>query len=362
MLRCTLLAMPPPATSSPIAVLQQELGAYWREEAGRQVPARYTSPASEHRALIEGRAVAERSWVDVVEVAGADRLRFLNGLMSCDVKALAGGGSTYGFVTSPQGRVLADAVVIAAADRLLLELPTGTAGMVAAHLGKYLIADQVALAPRTDLVALTLFGREAESAVGAGGLAAGPHSVAAGSLFTAAVLADRRPVWGIPALTLWVVASDAPAFFRRLLEAGRCVGVQPVGLDAIETRRVELGVPRCGRDFGPEHFPQETGLEEQAVSYSKGCYLGQEVIARIHYRGQANRLMRGLRLPAGRLPDGTEVGFEGRPLGTLSSAVDSPSLGGALALAVLHRRGAEPGTRVQLPRGEAEVVALPFAA
>jgi folate-binding protein YgfZ len=169
-------------------------------------------------------------------------------------------------------------------------------------------------------------------------------------------------VWGLPALTLWVAASEAPAFFRRLLEAGRCVGVEPVGFAALETRRVEAGVPRYGRDFGADHFPQETGLEEQAVSYTKGCYLGQEVIARIHYRGQANRVMRGLRLPGGPLADGTEVAFEDRPLGTLSSAVDSPALGGAVALAVLHRRGAEPGTRVRVPGGEAEVVSLPFAA
>jgi folate-binding protein YgfZ len=138
-----------------------------------------------------------------------------------------------------------------------------------------------------------------------------------------------------------------------------------VGIAALEARRVELGVPRFGRDFGPEHFPQETGLGEQAVSYTKGCYLGQEVIARIHYRGQANRLLRGLRLPPGTtvdaVADGAELRYEGRPVGTLSSAVRSPALGAPVALAIVHRRGAEPGTRVEVEGGgAAEVVALPF--
>jgi folate-binding protein YgfZ len=180
-------------------------------------------------------------------------------------------------------------------------------------------------------------------------------------------LADRRPVWGTPALTLWVGEADVAAFFQRLLEAGRCVGLAPVGLAALETRRVELGVPRFGRDFGPDHFPQETGLGEQAVSYAKGCYLGQEVIARIHYRGQVNRLLRGLLLDerdgSGPLPaDGTEVRLEGRPLGSLSSAVDSPALGRRIALAIVHRRGSDPGTRVEVAGGtEGEIMALPFA-
>ena len=351
-------AMPPGEDLA--TALHSQLGAEWREEGGRRVPIRYGGAGDDYRALLEGRALAWRAWVDAVELTGADRRRFLHGYVTSDIQGLDDGASAYGFVTSHQGRVLSDVTVLAAPNRLLLELPGGSAERVAAHLGKYVIADRVEIRPRPDLHAITLLGAGAERSVGAEGLSPGEGSCAEETLLEVPVLADRRAVWGMPALTLWVAEAQAADVVRRLLEAGRSAGLAAVGLAALEVRRVELGVPRFGRDFGADHFPQETGLEERAVSYTKGCYLGQEVIARIHYRGQANRVMRGLLLEWEAPPDGTEVSFEGRPLGTLSSAVDSPVMGRAIALAVLHRRGAEPGTRVQLPVGEAVVSGLPF--
>lgn len=348
-----------------LLALHSDLGVVWAQEGGRPVPGRYGEVAGEHRSLVEGRAFAERAWVELLELRGADRRRFLHGLITCDVQGLPAGRSAFGFITSVQGRVLAEAVVLVREQSLLLELPAGTGTAVASHLAKYVITEDVQVEPRPDLVPVTLFGAEAQLEVGAAGMAPGDWAVAPAVLFEIPVLADRRPVWGMSSLTLWVGAADAPAFFQRLLEAGRCVGLQPVGLAALELRRVELGVPRFGRDFGADHFPQETGLGELAVSYTKGCYLGQEVIARIHYRGQVNRVLRGVHLASdalrgAALPDGTELQLEARPLGVLSSAVASP-LAGPIALAILHRRGADPGTRVEVAgRGAAEVVALPF--
>ena len=345
----------------PLQTLHHDLGAEWGAEAGRPVALRYGRIAAEHAAIVGGAAVAHRAWVDVLEVAGADRRRFLHGLVTCDVKELPVGRSAYGFVTTVQGRVFAEVVVLAREETLLLELPCGRGEAIAEHLRKYVIADQVEIAVRRDLVPITLFGAEAEAAVGARHAAPEPASVAAVTLFELPALADRRRIWGEEALTLWVAAADADAFFQRLVEAGRCVGLLPVGLAALDLRRVERGVARFGRDFGPEHFPQETGRDEEAVSYTKGCYLGQEVIARIHYRGQVNRVLRGLRLGGEPPADGTAVLHEERPLGVLSSAVASPAVGGTIALAILHRRGAEPGTAVQIATGgEAQVTALPF--
>lgn len=361
----------PAAAAHALDSVHADLGVEWTDEGGRPVAARYGDVAAEHRAILEGRAFADRAWIDLLELRGADRRRFLHGLVSCDVKGLEAGASAYGFVTSVQGRILAEAVVLAREQSLLVELPAGTGVAVAQHLGKYVIADDVTIEARPELQAVTLFGSEAELELGASQLAPGAWKVAPATLFEIPVLADRRPVWGMAALTMWVAPAEAAAFFQRLLEAGRCVGLRPVGLEALDARRVELGVPRFGRDFGPPtaadpgYFPQEIGLDEQGVSYTKGCYLGQEVIARIHYRGQVNRVLRGLRLAAGAevgaLRDGTEVRFEGRPLGALTSAVRSPALDAPLALAILHRRGAEPGTRVEVDgAGEAEVTALPF--
>ena len=352
------------ATPLPLHATHSDLGATFGAHEGRLVPLRYGDVRREHRALLEGRAFADRSFADVLELRGNDRRRFLHGLVTCDVQGLQAGASTSGFFTSPQGRVLAQVAVLAREQSLLLELPAGCATAMAEHMAKYLIADDVQIAPRPDLLAVTIFGAEAELDLGAAELAPGANTVAAATLCEVPVLADRRAVWGMPGLTLWVTAGDGGPFFQRLLEAGRCVGLTPIGVEALETRRVELGVPRFGRDFGPEHFPQETGLEAEAVSYSKGCYLGQEVIARIHYRGQANRLLRGLRLSGAAmeaLADGSELQLEGRAVGTLSSAVQSPLLEATIALSIVHRRGAEPGTRLAVAGGgEAEVVALPF--
>jgi folate-binding protein YgfZ len=350
----------------PLGQLHEDLGASWKVEGGHPVAERYGSLAGEHRALVEGRAFAHRSFVDLVMLTGTDRVRFLHGQVTCDVKALAAGHSAYGFFTSVQGRVLSELVVLALPDRLLLELPAGRGAAMAEHLRRYVIADDVEIAVDADQLPLTLFGTGAEEAVGLPQAAPEAWTCEGALLFDLPVLADRRPLWGMPSLTLWTHAEHAAACFQRIVEAGRCVGLTPVGLAALDARRVELGVPRFGRDFGADHFPQETGLDAQAVSYTKGCYLGQEVVARIHYRGQVNRVMRGLRLPgeslaAESLPDGTEVSFEGRPLGVLSSATMSPALGGAIALAVVHRRGGDAGTRVGLPDGgAAEVVELPF--
>jgi folate-binding protein YgfZ len=360
-----------PATvpaSAPLALhgTHEDLGATFGSVDGRLVPLFYGDLRREHRALVDGHAFVDRSFVDVLELRGNDRRRFLHGLVTCDVQGLQAGASTSGFFTSAQGRVLAQVTVLAREQSLLLELPAGCGAAMAAHMTKYVIADDVQIEPRPDLLAISILGADAELDLGAAELAPGNGTVAAAALCEVPVLADRRPVWGVPALTLWVKAPDGGSFFQRLLEAGRCVGLMPIGIAALETRRVELGVPRFGRDFGPDHFPQETGLEAETVSYSKGCYLGQEVIARIHYRGQVNRTLRGLRLPPSTTPaacpDGTALELESRAVGTLSSAVTSPLVATAIALAIVHRRGAEPGTRLALPDGSvAEVVALPFA-
>jgi folate-binding protein YgfZ len=130
-------------------------------------------------------------------------------------------------------------------------------------------------------------------------------------------------------------------------------------LDAL---RIDAGIPWFGRDFGPDNFPQETGLEEQAVSYTKGCYLGQEVVARLHYRGQVSRQLRRLRLesvPEAHAVPGTELLFEGRPAGVLTSVAGPPWLGELVGLSILQRRAFEPGTRLEVVGGGEAVVAPP---
>ena len=311
-----------------------------------------------------GVALASEVAADFLEVAGADRVRFLHNLTTCDVRALAPGGSVRGFLTDVRGHVLADADVVALADRLRLRLPAGRAAAIAAHLARYRIADRVEIAAVADLVVAELRGPGApgllEALLAAPPPRAGAHAAVA--LGGAAVLLRARPLGRAPRFELAAAPAALAAALAALRGAGAARGLLEPGLDALEAVRIEDGELAWGVDYGEESFPQETG-EEGAVSPTKGCYLGQEVVARIHYRGQVQRVARGLVFEAGaRAAPGEELlAGDGRPAGRATSVADSCALGRAVALSLVARRAAEPGARLTTAAGAAaEVRALPL--
>jgi folate-binding protein YgfZ len=318
-----------------------------------------TDLAGQYRALREGCGLADRSWMDRVEIVGADRLRFLNAYVTCDVKALAPGEGAYGFLTNPQGRILSDLVAMAHADRLWLLLPPDQEEAVTKHLQKYILADRVEVRPLGDMQPITLIGPGAAAALGDAELPPpGDWRHARSKVHGTEVALQRSGRLGAEAYTLWVSASIAGLLIERLLEEP---GVTRVGFEALELLRTEAGIPSFGRDFGPENFPQETGAEEAAVSYTKGCYLGQEVVARIHYRGGVQKSLRGLVFDGAPPAPGTPLLHDGREAGKTATAVHSIALGAPIGLAILHRRAAEPGTRLEIAEGGgAEVRELPF--
>lgn len=340
---------------TPLASLHRRTGARFASYEGIETAADFGSVDDEHRALSESCGLVARSWSSGLRMEGADRVRFLNGLVTCDVASLREGEGTYGFLTQIKGRILADVRVLAGAERLWLELPAGRSGEVAAHLGKYVIADRVEISPLEE-EALSLIGPRSDDVLGGVERPEAVHGHARVDLFGIPVRLVRDARYGaVPAWTLWAPASAAGDLWAKLLAAGP---VSPAGREAWERLRVEAGRPLCGRDFGLDNFPQETGLED-AVSYTKGCYLGQEVVARIHYRGGVNRVLRGLVFHGAADPLGETLVHDGREAGVVTSAVRSPALG-HLGLAVVHLR-VEPGTRLELEGGgSADVVKLPF--
>lgn len=315
--------------------------------------------AEQYRALRGGCGLADRSSMDRLEILGADRLRFLNAYVTCDVKALAPGEGAHGFLTSPQGRILSDLVALAHEDRLWLQLPPGQGEAVARHLQKYVLADRVEIRPLEDMLAVTLIGPRAAAALGGAGLPPeGLWRHVRARVHGTEVALQRAGRLGAEAYALWVSASIAGLLAERLLAEP---GVKAVGCEALEVLRTEAGIPRFGQDFGPENFPQETGAEE-AVSYTKGCYLGQEVVARIHYRGGVQKTLRGLVFDRPAPAPGTALLHDGREAGKATTVVNSPALGGPAGLAILHRRAAAPGTRLEIEGGgAAEVRDLPLA-
>lgn len=327
----------------------QRLGAEIAEPDGFPVPLRYGPIEEELRALREGAGIADLSWRGRLELLGKDRLRFLHNYVTCDVKGLSPGAGAYGFFTSPQGRILSDAVLLALEDRLWVEVGPGQEEPIGAHLKKYILADRVEVRGLDDMLPIAVLGPRAEEVLGADLSALGEAwSHARIAVHGTEVELQRRGLMGVPAWTLWVSASVAAPLVERLIEQG----ARPVGFEALEGLRVEAGIPRFGRDFGPDNFPQETGIEE-AVSYTKGCYLGQEVVARIHYRGGVQNVLRKLAFegtaPA-QTPAGIALLHDGREAGRATTIV------GSMGLGILHRRAAEPGTRVEVEGGETALV------
>ena len=315
------------------------------------------SLSADDRALRETCAVIDRSAAGRLELTGADRQRFANAYLTCEVKALAPGSGAYGFLTSSQGRILSDVVVLALEECLWLEVGPGQEGPITEHLKKYILADRVDVRQLADMVPVSLAGPGAAAALG--GELPGEAWAHTHHLVQGIDVRLQRGGLAVPwDWTLWVAASEAP----RLIESLTALdGVRQAGFEALEALRVERGLPRFGLDYGPENFPQETGLEE-AVSYTKGCYLGQEVVARIHYRGGVQKMLRGLVFEGETAPEpGTALLADGREAGTVGSVVRSPSLGRTAGLSILHRRAADPGTRLEVAGGgTAEVRELPL--
>ena len=316
------------------------------EPDGFPVPLHYGQVDEEHRVLREGAGIADLSWRGRLELLGADRLRFLHNYLTCDVKGLTPGAGAYGFFTSPQGRILSDAVVLAHEDRLWVEVGPGQEEPIAAHLKKYLLADRVDVRSLDDMLPIVVLGPRAEEILGADLSPLGePWSHGRISVHGMEVELQRRGLMGAPAWTLWVSASIAAPLIEQLISQG----ARPVGFEALEALRVEAGIPRFGRDFGPDNFPQETGIEE-AVSYTKGCYLGQEVVARIHYRGGVQNVLRKLTFEGIEPAQGVALLHDGREAGRATTVV------GSMGLGILHRRAAEPGTRVEVEGGGTALV------
>ncbi len=354
-------AAPPRAT--PLNDLHASLGAEIEGTAtGSDLPIHFGSTADEYDALRRSCGVVDRSWVPSLEVTGEDRVRFVNGLVTCDVEQPAGGEGCYGFFTDAKGRVVADVGVLAHEDRLLLELPPGSASAVAEHMRKYVITDRVEIRPVDEAVCFAvagpLAGRRLDRLIGEK-VPRADWQHRRTSLLGHEVEICCHPNLGVSAWVVRVARAAASELFAGLVDR-QGGGLVAAGHRAAETVRVEGGNAIAGIDLDAATLPQETGWTE-AVSYTKGCYLGQEIVARIHYRGQVNRHLRGLLFGGDEAPEaGARVSLGGEAVGRLTSPTFSPELGQAIGLALIHRKASDPGTELEAGEEAAEITELPF--
>ena len=353
--------------------LHAQIGGVFGEQSGAEVVLNYANPAAEHAALHTSAAAFDLGFRSRVCVIGADRVKFLNGQVTNNVAALKTGEGCYATLVNAKGKVQSDFNIFALADELLLDCEPGLTRAVTERLEKYVIADDAQMieaAPHYGL--LSVQGPRAAEAVALLGLETEPpkipRSIAAindatlGTLYLA-----NLPRTGTAGFDLYVPAASLAAVFDKLIAATRAVGGCAAGWQALETARIEAGIPRFGADFDETNLPSEAGLDATAVSYSKGCYIGQEIIARLRTYGHVAKALRGLRLAdhANALPArGDKILKDGKEVGYVTSAVDSPTLHARLALGYVRREANEIGAEltVRSASGEcaARIVTLPF--
>jgi folate-binding protein YgfZ len=334
-------------------------GAVHFDDRGVLLPRDFGDAAGEYRALRDGATVVDLGFRTLVDAIGPDAVSFLQGMLTNDVARLAPGQGCPALLLTIQGRVTADLRVAALADRLRLDVDRRVEQDFRTALDALIIADDVELvAPEPALALLGLEGPAAAALVDAADLA--PYAHAERTVGGVAVHVVRGGELDGASCTVHVAAPDAARVWDALVAAG----ARPAGMAALEGRRVELGVPRIGLDMGAKTLSLEVPVGA-AVSMTKGCYLGQEVVARGTARGQVNRRLCALRL-AGPLPaPGTALVRDGKEVGLLTTVAHAFGIDAPAALGFVRREWWEPGTEIGEPHGNAmamaTVVAVPLA-
>src|SRR5213592_1921021 len=336
-------------------------GAVHAAERGVVLPRRFgDDPAAEYAALREGAAVVDLGFRTLVRATGADRVTFLQGMLTNDVASLVPGTGCAALLLTIQGRVTADVRVAALEDALLLDVDVRARTAFVDALEKLIIADDVELGePGEPLALIGVEGRAAARLLPDGERLA-PYAHAVVTLAGVAVRAQRASEVRGPGFVLHVPAVRAAAAWDALSAAG----ARPCGMEALESRRVEVGVPRIGVDMDGATLALEVPVED-AISATKGCYLGQEVVARGTARGHVNRRLVGLRLEGPEPPPGAPLVRDGKEAGRLTSVARAFGAGGLAALGFVRRECWEPGTELRVRHGHAVTLArvaeLPLA-
>jgi len=312
----------------------------------------------EYLALTEGAGAVDVSDRTQVRVSGADRVRFLHGFCTNDIQRLSAGAGCETFLANARGKLVGHVFVFCDAEGLTLETSPGQAESLIRHLDRYVIREDVQFQDLNGLVAEFLVAgqRSPELLAGLTGRPAPAEMLSheEAVLASAVPISLRRVPLAVPSAFLLSCPAARRAEVQQLLLT---CGAMVCGAEAFEAVRIEAGFPCYGRDITEEHLPQEVNRNAQAISFTKGCYLGQETVARINALGHVNRKLVQLSWQGPEpLQPGQDLKLEEQVVGRVTSAAWSPRCGGPLALAYLRRGLDRPGTRLETGGGIAEVV------
>ncbi len=311
--------------------------------------------------------MSDRSGRVRLEVAGPDRAKFLHNLTTNDVKRLPVNRGCEAFVTSPQGKAMAYVKILACAESLLVCTDPGGLVLALPHFQKYGVFDDIVLEDRSETTfEFHLAGPRAEELIrGTGGDLPAPGDLThvATAVADCPLLLIRESPTGRPGLTLIGARSTASKVAGRLRAQGEGLGLAELDLESFDVLRIEAGTPVFGRDVTEKSLPQEIGRDARAINFVKGCYLGQETVARLDALGHVNQVLKGLLLASqASVPSpGCVLEADGKRVGFVTSAALSPGWNAPVALAMVRSSHARAGAELIVKPGETSLTAEPTA-
>jgi glycine cleavage system T protein len=350
--------------------IHRKLGASFGERhEGWNLAVQFTDTVSEHNAVRNGVGIADISYHGTLTLTGEDRAKFLHRLISNDVENLSNGEGNYGTLLTNRGKIIADMKVYILGDAINISTAPECTEDVFAELDKYIIADDVELSVETDNIgAIAVYGPKSTELVQSV-LDAEEDLSSLQEYHSRFCVFDQQWIVCVGSNTvgecgyhLYISTDKLETLWEKLMAEGP--NVVPIGWDALESLRIEAGTPRYGTELTDSVIPLEAELEH-AIDFEKGCYIGQEIVARMKYRGHPNRLLRGIEIHAENpAQQKSPIFHDDKEVGWVTSSVYSPTLGKPIALSYVRTVVTEQGSQIQIEtskgRVNGTVVRLPF--
>ncbi len=336
-------------------------GARFGEYHGVETAAAFADARGEYRTLRTGCGVFDYAWRVQFGVTGEDRVRWLNGMVTNNVRDLAANHGVYCFLLNPQGHILGDMYAFNLGESIQVETDASQSSALIEVFEKYIIMDDVELTAPVARNAVGVAGPKAAEVLGragfsAEGMASLEMRTVIGTEFDVTLVRLPYPA---PAFEVLVAPGNMAKIWDRLTAAG----ATPVGYEALELWRISQGVPRYGQDIRQRDLPQETE-QQHALHFTKGCYVGQEIVERIRSRGQVHRKLAGFVIEGPAPLPGAKISAGGKDVGEITSVASLPSANGkdtTVALGYIRREVGPPGASVEAGGAKATVSSLPFA-
>ncbi len=333
---------------------------------GGLLPERFTDFSKEYRLARDSVALLDTNYQAFLSFEGPDRVRYLNAVLTNNIQALATGRGCPSLLLNPQGHILADLECYALSDRLITISPAMVRERTAETLERFIIMDDVRLTDETDVTAdIALEGPKASAIIRElGGLsldALAEYSIVDAKLASRPCRIARRSHFGSVGAEIIVSRDLVVSVWRALLDASRAHGGGPVGYAALNALRLQAGIPWFSYDFDDTVIPQEAALENTHISFTKGCYTGQEIVERVRSRGHVNRRLVGLEFTSRTPPErGTKLVADGKEAGHVTSAAYSPAFARVIGMGYVRREFFSPGSQLECVGTTSKVVDLPF--